>query len=101
MDQDLPNHQCTVCAGPNFGAPSICAACEEAFESAGRDVATTGCIDLNHYSGNVFPWEPSDIAPRLLSSSWSYLIICVGLILIVVLLSFLRTPLPTCWEISS
>jgi hypothetical protein len=97
----LPKTQlCPVCGGSNFGRLSICPACEDAFKSAGADPENAQAIDLNRYTAKTFPWEPSDMAPRLLLLPRTWSILCFGLILIVVLLSLLRAPLPTCWEIS-
>jgi hypothetical protein len=95
------SQSCTVCGGPRSGNSSVCRACEEAFNSAGADPGNPEGIDLNRYATKMFPWEPSTIVPRLVSRSQVWSAVCVGLILIVVLLSFLRTPLPSCWEISS
>lgn len=101
MDQFSTAQKCPVCGGANLGGLSICAACEEAFKSADTDFANRKEIDLTRYNFTMFPWEQADVVPRLLSGRWSYLTLSFGLILIVVLLALLRTPLPTCWEISS
>ena len=95
------SQSCTVCGGPRSGNSSVCRACEEAFNSASADPGNPEGIDLNRYATKMFPWEPSTIVPRLVSRSQVWSAVCVGLILIVVLLSLLRTPLPSCWEISS
>jgi hypothetical protein len=95
-----PTRSCTVCSGPNFGNSSVCPACEEAFGSANADPDNAGEIDLSRYAPKMFPWEPSGLTPRLLSGHWLWSIFCLGLIFLVVLLSLLRTPLPTCWETS-
>jgi hypothetical protein len=100
MDQSPSTQHCPVCGAPNFQGQSICAACEEAFKSADADPENANGIDLNRYTAKMFPWEPSDITPRLLSWAQSWSVLCFGLILIVVLLSLFRTPLPTCWETS-
>jgi hypothetical protein len=100
MEQLPISQSCTVCGGPNFEGCSVCRACEEAFSSAGANPDNSKGIDLNRYIAKMFPWEPSGLTPRLLSGRWLWSMLCFGLIFVVVLLSLLRTPLPTCWETS-
>jgi hypothetical protein len=100
MEQLPTIRSCTVCGGAKLGSLPICAACEEAFKSADADPENASGIDLDRYTTKMFPWEPSDVAPRLLSGPQVWPAICVGLVLIVVVLSLLRTPIPTCWETS-
>src|SRR5260370_35921232 len=89
-----------VWRGPELGSWSGCPLGEETFHSTDAGPSTLKGIDLNRYSTKAFPWEPSGFTPRLLSHHRSWSIFCLGLILVVVLLSLLRTPLPTCWETS-
>src|ERR1700746_128172 len=100
MEPQSARQLCSVCGGPNSGNSAVCPLCEEAFHSANAGLGTPEGIDLNRYSTNAFPWEPSGFTPRLLSHRRTWSIFCLGLVLIVVLLSLLRTPLPTCWETS-
>ena len=100
MGQNFVTNRCTVCGSANLESLSICAACEEAFKSGDKGLPNT-VLDLNRYTPKMFPWEPTVITPRLLTGPRSWSIFCFGLVLIVILLSLLRTPLPTCWEISS
>ena len=95
------SQSCAVCGGPKSRTSSVCQACETAFNSGSADRSNPKRIDLNRYTTKIFPWEPSAIIPRLVAPSLVWSAVCVGLILIVVLLSLLRTPLPSCWEISS
>ena len=91
--------RCAICGEPNRGPSDFCAACEAAFEGAGREPLDTDGMDLNRYAAKMFPWEPSEVTPRLLNGRWLALFLCFGLVAIVVLLALLRTPIPTCWEV--
>jgi hypothetical protein len=101
MNPTYPTNRCTVCGEPDITGSSICPACEEAFTSGQIDPGTPEGIDVSRYTTKMFPWEPSQITPRLLSRAETWSFLCFGLVLIVILLSLLRAPLPTCWEISS
>jgi hypothetical protein len=101
MNRSVQTNRCTVCGEPDVAGSSICPACEEAFTSGQIDPNTPREIDVSRYITKMFPWEPSQITPRLLSRAETWSFLCFGLVLIVILLSLLRTPLPTCWEISS
>jgi hypothetical protein len=49
----------------------------------------------------MFPWEQMTTPPRLISLNPVWLAFALLLVTLVLLLAFLRTPLPSCWEISS
>jgi hypothetical protein len=49
----------------------------------------------------MFPWEQMVIQPRLVSGNAVWLVFALGLIALVLLLALVRTPLPSCWELSS
>ena len=91
--------QCPVCGEENRAEAPVCAACEAAFGSSGREAVETNGIDLGRYATKMFPWEPSEAIPKLGSGRWWALILCLALVLIVVLLELLRTPIPACWEV--
>jgi hypothetical protein len=96
-----PEHaaeSCPVCGQPNPAETVICADCERAFGSP-EEPAVGERIDVERYVGKMFPWEPSKIAPNLLSGRRAALLLCFALVLIVVLLSLLRAPIPSCWEV--
>jgi hypothetical protein len=76
----------------------MCAECSEAFDTSGN-VPAGDTIDVERYVAKMFPWEPSKIAPNLISGRWAALMLCFALVLIVVLLALLRTPIPSCWEV--
>ena len=98
MNAEREADGCPVCGQPNPGETGICAECEKAF---GRpEEAPDGeKIDLERYVGKMFPWEPSKIAPGLVSGRRAAFLLCFALVLIVVLLSMLRAPIPSCWEV--
>jgi hypothetical protein len=58
-------------------------------------------LDLGKYSARMFPWEQVTAAPRLISVSTVWLVLALGLIVLVLLMALIRTPLPSCWELSS
>jgi uncharacterized membrane protein YvbJ len=91
--------QCPVCGEENRTESQVCAACEAAFGSSNKEAVATNGIDLGRYTTKMFPWEPSEVIPKLSSGRWWALILCLALVLIVVLLELLRTPIPACWEV--
>jgi hypothetical protein len=91
--------QCPVCGEENRTDSPVCAACEAAFGPSGGEAVETNGIDLGRYATKMFPWEPSEVIPKLGSGRWWALILCLALVLIVVLLELLRTPIPACWEV--
>ena len=98
MNAEREADRCPVCGQTNPGETGICAECERAFGKQEEPVAGEG-IDLERYEGKMFPWEPSKIAPNLISGRRAALLLCFALVLIVVLLSLLRAPIPSCWEV--
>ena len=91
--------QCPVCGEENKTESPVCAACEAAFGSSGAEQIDTPGIDVGRYVTNMFPWEPSEVVPKLGSGRRWALILCLALVLIVVLLELLRSPIPACWEV--
>ena len=91
--------QCPVCGEENRTASPVCADCEAAFGSSAREQIDASGIDVSRYVTKMFPWEPSEVVPKLGSGSRWALILCLALVLIVVLLELLRTPIPACWEV--
>ena len=98
MHPERETNGCPVCGQAHQSERVICAACEKAFGR--REEQPVGeRIDLERYTGQMFPWEPSKIVPSLVSGRWAAFILCFALVLIVVLLSLLRAPIPSCWEV--
>ena len=98
VDPELAVRQCPICAEPYQGASAICTACEQAFGET-RELPGSDKIDVERYAAKMFPWEPSKLAPNLVSGRRAALVLCLALVLIVVLLSLLRAPIPSCWEV--
>ncbi len=98
MNPEREEDRCPVCGQPNPGGTVICTECERAFGRP-EEAAVGERIDLERYVGKMFPWEPSKIAPNLVSGRGAVLLLCFALVLIVVLLSLLRAPIPSCWEV--
>ena len=91
--------QCPVCGEENGTELPVCAACEAAFGCSVKEQLDPSGIDVSRYVTKMFPWEPSEIVPKLGSGRRWALILCLALVLIVVLLELLRTPIPACWEV--
>ena len=98
MNAEREADRCPVCRQPNPGDAGICGDCEKAFGRPEEATVAEG-IDLERYAGKMFPWEPAKIVPNLVSGRRAALLLCLALVLIVVLLSLLRAPIPSCWEI--
>jgi hypothetical protein len=98
MNPEREGDRCPVCGQPTSGETVICSECEKAFGRTEEPAAGEG-IDLERYVGKMFPWEPSKIAPNLISGRRAALLLCFALVVIVVLLSLLRAPIPSCWEV--
>jgi hypothetical protein len=90
---------CPICGERKTEDSSICPACEIAFGRVEEPPLAGEEIDLSRYRGKMFPWEPSELPPALISGRGLALILCCSLVLIIVMLALLRTPLPTCWEV--
>jgi hypothetical protein len=58
-------------------------------------------LDLDKYNPRMFPWEPVVAPVRLIGVHSGWLLLALGLVVLVLLLALIRTPLPSCWEISS
>lgn len=99
-----PDHAeyCGICGAIGSFA-SVCPDCEKSFESVASDRFDfdEAILDPEKYTCRMFPWEPAKWQPALINSNWAWFILAVGLALIVILLALFRTPLPSCWEISS
>jgi hypothetical protein len=48
----------------------------------------------------MFPWEQISTQPRLICADPVWLLLALGLVVLVLLLALVRTPLPSCWELS-
>jgi hypothetical protein len=94
---------CEICSAEVSGESTVCQGCQRAFESGpvSQTADGMGPLDLGKYSARMFPWEQITTAPRLISVSTVWLVLALGLIVLVLLLALLRTPLPSCWELSS
>lgn len=103
MDQRFRRTSCSVCHSDVAGPGEICQDChrafEHAFESGSPMIAAPP--DFEKYGAQMFPWEQMTVQPRLISLNPVWLALAILLIVFVLLLAFLRTPLPSCWEISS
>jgi hypothetical protein len=94
---------CGICGAEDCGESTVCPECQRAFEPrAGEDA---GCesspLDLGKYSSRMFPWEQMANSPRLICVHPVWLVLALGLAILVLLLALIRTPLPSCWELSS
>jgi hypothetical protein len=103
MQEERQREHCCVCGDAISGTRTICGVCEGAFGTT-HLVGTMNEIaplDLDKYGSRMFPWEPMRNQPALIISKRAWVAIAVGLVILVLLLALLRTPLPSCWEISS
>jgi hypothetical protein len=94
---------CGICGVEVCGEGTVCQECQRAFESGPVDetAAEMSPLDLEKYRARMFPWEQVATAPRLISIHPVWLVLALGLIVLVLLLALIRTPLPSCWELSS
>jgi hypothetical protein len=94
---------CGICGVEVCGEGTVCQECQRAFEPgpAGETAAEMSPLDLEKYRARMFPWEQVATAPRLISIHPVWLALALGLIVLVLLLALIRTPLPSCWEVSS
>jgi hypothetical protein len=95
--------RCGICDAQVCDEGTICPRCQRDFESSLEEKNPSGgaSLDLGKYASRMFPWEPIQTEPRLISVHLVWLVLALGMILLVFLLALLRTPLPSCWEISS
>jgi hypothetical protein len=86
-----------------FRDGDICQDCCTAFEQAfeGEPPKSLTPLDLGRYGSQMFPWERMTIQPRLIRFSPVWLAVALLLVVFILLLALMRTPLPSCWEISS
>jgi hypothetical protein len=98
MNAESDCSRCPVCGEVNITGSAICPECSAAFDT-NANVPAGEAIDVERYTTKMFPWEPSRIAPNLVSGRWAALLLCFALVLIVVLLALLRAPIPSCWEV--
>jgi hypothetical protein len=93
---------CGICGAEGCGEGTVCPECQHAFDSpSGDDAASeTSLLDLGKYSSRLFPWEQMTTPPRLISVHPIWLVLALGLVVLVLLLALIRTPLPSCWELS-
>jgi hypothetical protein len=94
---------CEICSAEVCGESTVCHACQRAFESdpVSETADEMGPLDFGKYRARMFPWEQITTAPRLISVRTVWLVLALGLIVLVLLLALIRTPLPSCWELSS
>jgi hypothetical protein len=98
MNAESDCSTCPVCGEVNLAGSAMCAECSKAFGTI-SDRPPGEAIDVERYVAKMFPWEPSKIAPNLVSGRWAALLLCFALVLIVVLLALFRAPIPSCWEV--
>jgi hypothetical protein len=103
VDQRFRRTSCSICHSDVSGPGEICQDCHRAFEHAFESESPMIAVppDLKKYGAQMFPWEQMTVQPRLISLNPVWLALAILLIVFVLLLAFLRTPLPSCWEISS
>ena len=95
---------CGICGAEICDEGTLCQDCQRAFEpNPGGEAAPphASSLDLQKYNSRMFPWEQMTTQPRLIRFNPIWLFLAIGLVVLVLLLALLRTPLPSCWEISS
>jgi hypothetical protein len=94
---------CGICGAEACGEGTVCSECQRAFDRTSGTVngMNTGLLDLDNYRPRMFPWEPILTPPRLIGVHPGWLLLALGMVILVLLLALTRTPLPSCWEISS
>ncbi|MBV8378378.1 MAG: hypothetical protein JO279_15375 [Verrucomicrobia bacterium] len=94
---------CGICGAKVGEEATICQECQRTFEPFPEvePAFATTTLDLRKYQPRMFPWEPVATPPRLVSVQPVWLVLALGVIILVLLLALLRTPLPSCWELSS
>src|ERR1700740_2324466 len=92
---------CGICRAEICGEKTVCQECQRAFESDRDETAAEmSSLDLEKYRARMFPWEQGATAPKLISIHPVCLVLALGLVALVLLLALIRTPLPSCWELS-
>jgi hypothetical protein len=103
MSQERLITLCGICGAEVCGEGTVCPECQRAFEPGSGD--QTACetipLDLGKYDSRMFPWEQIATQPRLISVNPVWLVLALGLVVLVLWLALVRTPLPSCWELSS
>jgi hypothetical protein len=94
---------CEICGAEVCGDGTVCQECHRAFALSqdGESAGETSPLDLRKYDFRMFPWEPISTQPRLICANPVWLLLALGLVVLVLLLALARTPLPSCWELSS
>jgi hypothetical protein len=90
---------CGICGTGVCQEGTVCSECQGAFDQASGKEAEQ--LDLSKYSPRMFPWEQTATPPRLIGVHTGWLLLALGMVVLVLLLALTRTPLPSCWEISS
>jgi hypothetical protein len=93
---------CEICGAEVCGDGTVCQECLRAFASSqgGGAALETSPLDLRKYHSRMFPWEQISTQPRLICAHPVWLFLALGLVVLVLLLALVRTPLPSCWELS-
>lgn len=94
---------CGICGTEFYGEETVCPECRQSFASSsgGETSDSVRSLDLAKYDCRLFPWEQMNSQPRLISFDSAWMTLAIGLVILVLLLALLRTPLPSCWELSS
>ncbi len=92
---------CGICDTEFQGDGTVCQQCQRSFEKGPGDADETIPLDLGKYDFRMFPWEQLATPPRLIGVSPLWFFLALGMVILVLLLALLRTPLPSCWELSS
>jgi hypothetical protein len=103
MNQGCSIALCEICGARLGPEGAVCPECQLAFAPGPEDESASeaGPLDLGKYNARMFPWEQMVAPPRLLNVHSFWVLLALGLVVLVLLLALIRTPLPSCWEISS
>jgi hypothetical protein len=93
---------CEICGAEVCGQGTLCRECHRAFapEQDCEAVCETSPLDLSKYASPMFPWEQISTQPRLICANAAWLCLALSLVVLVIFLALVRTPLPSCWELS-
>jgi hypothetical protein len=102
MDPNSVVTLCEICDAEICGEGSVCQKCCQAFgPRQGDDADGETCpLDLTQFASRMFPWEQISTQPRLICANPVWLLLALALAVLVLLLALVRTPLPSCWELS-